>query len=109
MSCLHYYSENSTIVPANPSPRLSTVILYQIILGVFIGVAVGISARKVLKFSKRRSFIDRESMVAMYVSLAIFTTAATTLAGSDDLLAAFACGAAFAWDDWFSESIGEPA
>lgn len=45
-------------------------------------------------------------MVAMYVSLAIFTTAATTLAGSDDLLAAFACGAAFAWDDWFSESIG---
>lgn len=81
------------------------VIMYQILLGVFIGAMTGIVARKVLKFSKRRSLIDRESMVAMYVSLALFTTAVTTLAGSDDLLAAFACGAAFAWDDWFSESI----
>lgn len=80
--------------------------MYQILLGIIIGAGVGIAARKVLKFSKRRSLIDRESMVAMYVSLAIFTTAVTTLAGSDDLLAAFACGAAFAWDDWFSESIG---
>ena len=68
--------------------------MYQILLGVLIGVGVGIAARKVLKFSKRRSLIDRESMVAMYISLAIFTTAVTTLAGSDDLLAAFACGAA---------------
>merc|ERR1711939_535224 len=84
---------------------VALVILYQIVLGIIIGVIVGVSARKVLKFAKRRSLIDRESMVAMYVSLAIFTTAATTLAGSDDLLAAFACGAAFAWDDWFSESI----
>jgi hypothetical protein len=41
------------------------------------------------------------------VSLALLTTGATTLAGSDDLLAAFACGAAFAWDDWFTESISE--
>jgi len=70
------------------------VILYQIVLGIIIGVAVGIIARKLLKFAKRREFIDRESMIAMYVSLAIFTTAVTTLAGSDDLLAAFACGAA---------------
>lgn len=83
----------------------SIVILYQIILGIVIGTITGIAARKVLKFSKRRSLIDRESMVAMYVSLAIFTTFVTTLAGSDDLLAAFSCGAAFAWDDWFSESI----
>lgn len=75
-------------------------------LGTSIGIFIGIAARKTLKFSKRRSLIDRESMVAMYISLAIFTTAVTTLAGSDDLLAAFACGAAFAWDDWFSESIG---
>ena len=82
------------------------VVLYQIILGVIIGSLTGIVARKVLKFAKRRALIDRESMVAMYVSLALFTTAVTTLAGSDDLLAAFACGVAFAWDDWFSESIG---
>jgi len=39
-------------------------------------------------------------MVAMYVALALLVTGLTTLAGSDDLLAAFACGTAFAWDDW---------
>jgi hypothetical protein len=100
------------------------VILYQILLGTAIGAVIGILARKGMKFAKRRQMIDRESMVAMsvtprllcffnplttwrcrYVSLALFTTGATGLAGSDDLLAAFACGAAFAWDDWFTESI----
>jgi hypothetical protein len=32
-------------------------------------------ARKVLKFSKRRELIDRESMVAMYVALSLLVTA----------------------------------
>ncbi|KAH9812689.1 Sodium/hydrogen exchanger family-domain-containing protein [Melampsora americana] len=81
------------------------VILYQIVLGTAIGAVIGIIARKTLKFCKRRSYIDRESMVAMYVALSLLTTGLTTLVGSDDLLAAFACGAAFAWDDWFTESI----
>ncbi|GAA6013430.1 hypothetical protein JCM10207_008841 [Rhodosporidiobolus poonsookiae] len=83
------------------------VLLYQIVLGCIIGAVVGIVARKLLKFSKRRELIDRESMVAMYVALALLVTGLTTLAGSDDLLAAFACGTAFAWDDWFTESIEE--
>ncbi|BGO95795.1 hypothetical protein NBRC10512_001633 [Rhodotorula toruloides] len=83
------------------------VLLYQIILGVIIGSVIGVIARKILKFSKRRELIDRESMVAMYVALSLLTTGLTTLAGSDDLLAAFCCGTAFAWDDWFTESIEE--
>ncbi|GAA5820293.1 hypothetical protein JCM10212_005861 [Sporobolomyces blumeae] len=83
------------------------VLLYQILLGIIIGAVVGIVARKMLKFSKRRELIDRESMVAMYVALSLLVTGLTTLAGSDDLLAAFACGTAFAWDDWFTESIEE--
>ncbi|GAA5973897.1 hypothetical protein JCM11641_001205 [Rhodosporidiobolus odoratus] len=82
-------------------------LLYQIVLGCIIGAAVGVAARKILKFAKRRELIDRESMVAMYVALALLVTGLTTLAGSDDLLAAFACGTAFAWDDWFTESIEE--
>ncbi|GAA97135.1 uncharacterized protein L969DRAFT_16972 [Mixia osmundae IAM 14324] len=82
-----------------------TVVLYQIVLGVVMGAAIGIIARKLMKFSKRRNLIDRESMVAMYVALALLSTGVTVLAGSDDLLSAFACGTAFAWDDWFSESI----
>jgi NhaP-type Na+/H+ or K+/H+ antiporter len=75
-------------------------LLYQIVLGCIIGAVIGVAARKVLKFAKRRELIDRESMVAMYVALALLVTGLTTLAGSDDLLAAFAAGTAFAWDDW---------
>lgn len=44
-------------------------------------------------------------MVAMYVGLALLVTGLTTLVASDDLLSAFACGVAFAWDDFFTESI----
>lgn len=86
---------------------VTQIILYQIVLGVVIGAGVGIAARKALKFSKRRRLIDRESMIALYISLSLSVTGITTLAGSDDLLAAFACGTAFAWDDWFTESIEE--
>lgn len=48
--------------------------------------------------------IDAESMIAMYVALALLVTGATTLAGADDLTASFVCGVAFAWDDWYTET-----
>lgn len=116
------------------------VVLYQIILGCAIGAVIGVIARKLLKYSKRRGLIDRgafsfylefvssvltlfvprreygeasfwlrwseevvadvPSQIANYIALALLVTGLTTLAGSDDLLAAFACGTAFAWDDW---------
>lgn len=45
-----------------------------------------------MKFSQTKGFIDRESYVAQYISLAIFTIGVTRTLGSDDLLAAFAAG-----------------
>lgn len=45
-----------------------------------------------MKFSHKRGFIDQESYVAQYLSLAIFTIGVTKTIGSDDLLAAFAAG-----------------
>ncbi|PLW11037.1 hypothetical protein PCANC_20506 [Puccinia coronata f. sp. avenae] len=84
---------------------LLLVVLYQVILGTLMGAAIGILARKALKFCSRRAMIDKESMVAIHVALALLTTGATGLAGCDDLLATFACGTAFAWDDWASQSI----
>ncbi len=50
-----------------------------------------------MKFCERKDLIDRQSYVAQYLSLALFTIGVTTLLGSDDLLAAFASGTAFAW------------
>ena len=46
-----------------------------------------------MKLSHKQGFIDRESYVAQYLALAIFTAGVVSTIGSDDLLAAFAAGA----------------
>ncbi|KAJ7723808.1 Sodium/hydrogen exchanger family-domain-containing protein [Mycena metata] len=81
--------------------------LYQVILGVVIGSLIGFAFRYLMKFSERHSLIDRHSYVAQYVSLALLTIGFTTLLGSDDLLSAFACGTAFAWDGFFNRQTEE--
>ncbi|KAF7296573.1 Na-H-Exchanger domain-containing protein [Mycena chlorophos] len=81
--------------------------LYQIILGVCIGSTIGFSFRYLMRFSEKHTLIDRHSYVAQYVSLALLTIGITTLLGSDDLLSAFACGAAFAWDGFFNRQTEE--
>ena len=60
-----------------------------------------------MKFCQRYDLIDRHSYVAQYLSLAILTIGVTTLLGCDDLLAAFACGTAFAWDGFFNKQTEE--
>lgn len=68
---------------------------------------MGYSFRHIMKFCQRHDLIDRHSYVAQYVSLALFTSGICTLIGSDDLLAAFTCGAAFAWDGFFNKQTEE--
>nr|XP_019012994.1 Na+/H+ exchanger AnNHA1 [Kwoniella pini CBS 10737]OCF51775.1 Na+/H+ exchanger AnNHA1 [Kwoniella pini CBS 10737] len=77
---------------------------YEIILGSVIGVCLGFTARKFMKFAERKRLIDRQSYVAQYVSLAVLSMGMTTLLGSDDLLCAFATGCAFAWDGYFNKA-----
>ncbi|THH04515.1 hypothetical protein EW145_g5463 [Phellinidium pouzarii] len=74
----------------------------EVILGVAFGAVLGIGFRHLMKFCERKDLIDRQSYVAQYVSLAIFVIGVTTMLGSDDLLAAFSCGTAFAWDGFFN-------
>ncbi|CDO71965.1 hypothetical protein BN946_scf184940.g112 [Trametes cinnabarina] len=76
--------------------------LYQVILGTVIGAVLGIAFSHLMKFSHRKGFIDRESYVAQYLALALFTIGVTRTLGSDDLLAAFACGSAISWDGYFN-------
>lgn len=76
---------------------------WEICLGTAIGAFMGFLARKLIRFSERKKLVDRESFVAQYVSLAIASMGVNVLLGSDDLLAAFACGTAFAWDGWFQK------
>ncbi|KAJ7881014.1 Sodium/hydrogen exchanger family-domain-containing protein [Mycena olivaceomarginata] len=97
--------------------------LYQVILGTVLGAVLGIAFSYVMKFSHRHGFIDRESYVAQYLALALFTiggegvlsylsslasetrhsTGIASTLGTDDLLAAFACGNAISWDQHFNE------
>ena len=60
-----------------------------------------------MKFCQRHDLIDRQSYVAQYLSLAMLTIGVNTLLGSDDLLAAFACGTSFAWDGFFKKQTEE--
>ena len=53
----------------------------------------GLMFSYLIKYTHGRGFIDRESYVAQYLALAIFTIGVTSTLGSDDLLAAFAAGA----------------
>ena len=47
---------------------------------------------RIIRFAQKRNFIDEESYIVLYVSLALFTVGATNSLGNDDLLAALAAG-----------------
>ncbi|KAF7789589.1 hypothetical protein EIP86_000535 [Pleurotus ostreatoroseus] len=76
--------------------------LYQVILGVILGAVMGVLFSKFMKFAYRKGLIDRESYVAQYLALALFTIGVVSTLGSDDLLAAFAAGSAISWDGHFN-------
>ncbi|KAF9447018.1 hypothetical protein P691DRAFT_782949 [Macrolepiota fuliginosa MF-IS2] len=81
--------------------------IYQVIVGIVIGGLLGFAFRHLMKFCQRHDLIDRHSYVAQYVSLAMLTIGVCSLLGSDDLLAAFSCGTAFAWDGFFNRQTEE--
>ncbi|PPQ73612.1 hypothetical protein CVT26_010520 [Gymnopilus dilepis] len=78
-----------------------------VILSCVIGSVVGFSFRHLMKFCQRYDLIDRTSYVAQYLSLTMLTIGITSLLGVDDLLAAFFCGTAFAWDGFFNKQTEE--
>jgi sodium/hydrogen antiporter len=87
-------------------PLLSTSINIhcsdQIVLSVIWGSMLGYSIRHLMMFCERKDLIDRQSYVAQYISLALLTVGTSTLLGTEDLLASFACGTAFSWDGFFN-------
>ena len=80
----------------------------------------GVLFSRVMKYAHRKGFIDRESYIAQYIALTLFTVGVTNSLGNDDLLAAFAAGvfslchvmlsysslhagSAISWDGHFNE------
>lgn len=82
-------------------------VLYECLFGCFLGAVIGYVARRFAKFSKERRLIDQESLLGFYFVVALFCTGVGSVLGVDDLLVAFAAGASFAWDGWFSKQTEE--
>ncbi|KAG6831000.1 hypothetical protein H0H92_013472 [Tricholoma furcatifolium] len=83
--------------------------LYQVIMGTLIGAAIGLMFSRLMRYSYRQGYIDRESYAMQYIALAIFIAGFVSTIGSDDLLAAFAagkslsnCRSAISWDGEFN-------
>ncbi|OAG31237.1 hypothetical protein NEDG_01650 [Nematocida displodere] len=79
--------------------------LFEILVAVVIGVLIGLFARALLKYSLKQHWIDKESFLVYALALAVLVTGVTALIGSDDLLAVFVAGLAFAWDDDMVQDI----
>ncbi|KAI7890666.1 Sodium/hydrogen exchanger family-domain-containing protein [Mucor mucedo] len=77
------------------------IMCYNVLLSCIIGFVAGYVARKLLKYSEQKKYIDKESLLVFSVALALFLMGTVGLIGSDDLLACFIAGNSFTWDDWF--------
>lgn len=56
-----------------------------------------------MKISFTKGLFDRQSLVAQYLAIAIFTIGIASSIGTDDLLAAFAAGCAVSWKGHFND------
>lgn len=81
--------------------------LYEIILALGIGASIGMLARFLLRQSEKRHLIDKESFLVFSIALTLLVTGVVALIKSDDFLAVFAAGNAFAWDAKFLEKTEE--
>jgi NhaP-type Na+/H+ or K+/H+ antiporter len=80
---------------------LATV-LWQCCLGLLIGLVMGHSFNRTLRFAEKYDYIDPASFLVFYFLLAIFAVGVGSTLGVDDFLVAFGAGYGFAWDGWFA-------
>ena len=52
-----------------------------------------------MRFAQERNFVDQDSYIVLYLSLALLTAGAVNSLGNDDLLAALAAGVFTVHDD----------
>lgn len=73
--------------------------LYQIVLSVILGLAIGWIARKSLRWCEERKMLDEDNFIAYGTGLSFFCLGFLGIIGSDDLLCCFIAGNSFSWDD----------
>lgn len=75
--------------------------VYEIVFSIFVGAACGVGARFLLRQSEKRNLIDKDSFLVFTIALTLLVTGISAVLHTDDLLAVFICGNAFAWDAKF--------
>jgi sodium/hydrogen antiporter len=82
---------------------LGETIGWQCILGTAIGLGIGWTANKILRFSEQRELIDPPGFVVFYLLAALLCVGIGSTINTDDFLVAFGAGYGFARDGWFAE------
>ncbi len=77
-------------------------VLWQCGLGTIIGVIIGTTFHRVLRYCAKREYIDDAGFTVFYLLLAILSVGVGSTLGSDDFLVAFGAGYGFARDGWFA-------
>lgn len=103
LSCIQHAGHPNTIA----FHFIVITCLYECLFGTILGALIGYAGRHLIKFAEAKNLIDRESFLVFYFVLALFCTGVGSVIGVDDLLVAFAAGAAFSWDGWFSRKTEE--
>ncbi|KAJ3094126.1 hypothetical protein HDU96_001826 [Phlyctochytrium bullatum] len=84
---------------------LLRVVLYQIVLAVIVGVLMALAAQYILKYAVKREWVDKESLLAFSIALALLIDGVVAMFGGDDILAVFIAGNVLSWDLWFNERM----
>jgi NhaP-type Na+/H+ or K+/H+ antiporter len=69
--------------------------LYELVLGVALGMAIGWLAGLLFAWAERQRDAERPSLITVAIGLALIAVAASELLGTDGILACFAAGAMF--------------
>lgn len=99
---------NSNAAEAVKSYFIITI-LWQVVFGITIGLIIGTTFNRILRFSEKRQYIDRAGFVVFYLLLALLSVGVGSTLGTDDFLVAFGAGYGFARDGWFRKKTHEAA
>jgi NhaP-type Na+/H+ or K+/H+ antiporter len=81
---------------------VTDLLLWQCMMGIVVGIAIGTVAQWTLRFSESRGYVQESTLFVFYFLLAVFCVGVGSTLGLDDFLVCFTAGAAFCWDGWFS-------
>lgn len=82
-------------------------ILWECVFGIVLGVAIGLTLRHAVSFAERKTLIDRESFLAIFIFIGFISAGIGSMLGVDDLLTSFAAGTAFGWNGYFAKKTEE--